>query len=383
MTIDDLSNLGEGVGRIDGWVVMVPFALPGERIRARIWRNKKNYSAADLVEVIEASPERVEAPCPVFGECGGCQYQHLEYAGQLRWKTRQIEELMKRIGGIDLPVERCVGSPEIYGYRSKITPHYGTPRDGRIGPIGFQRYANRSIVDVPQCPIARPAINAALEVERERLRNRPPKGKRGGTLLLREGVEGVTTENRNLLTARVGNRTFQFVAGEFFQNNPYILPRLVEYALGQAEGPRCLIDAYCGVGVFSLCGAERFDEVIGVEVSPAAVSLAGVNARINGIQNARFLIGSAESIFEGLSFEGRETSVLMDPPRRGSDEVFLNQLVEFNPQRIVYVSCGPDTQARDLQFLVGRGYRVERIQPFDLFPQTRHIESVVTLVRKT
>lgn len=387
MTIDDLTNLGEGVGRIDGWVIMVPFALPGERVIVRIWRNKKNYSDGDLVAVLEASPDRVEPQCPLFQECGGCQYQHLSYAAQLHSKTNQIVELMRRLAELqNVSVEPCIGSPEIYGYRSKLTPHFDSPRDGVIGAIGFQRYANRSILDVPQCPIARPAINQAMGAERERIRTekRPGKTKkRGGTLLLREGLEGVTTDNKELLSERVGGRVFQFIAGEFFQNNPFILPIMVDYALGQAKaaGIQHFVDAYCGVGVFGICGASRFESVTGIEVNAPAIALAQANAKINGIRNTEFLIGAAESIFEGLSLPPESTAILMDPPRKGADEVFLRQLVEFGPARVVYVSCGPDTQARDLKYLCAHGYEVTRIQPFDLFPQTRHIENVVTLVR--
>lgn len=382
LRIDDLSNLGEGVGRIDGWVVMVPFALPGERVRVRIWRNKKNYSDADLVEVLEPSPERVEPPCPIFGECGGCQYQHLNYEAQLAWKRRQIAELLRRIGGIETEVQPCRGSPRTYGYRSKITPHYDRPRQGAIGPIGFQRYANRSTVDVPQCPIASPAINDALPAARAEVRATAAKRRKGGTLLMRESRDGVTRDNREIVTETVGPRVFQFVAGEFFQNNPHILPDMVNYALDQAAGPRFLVDAYCGVGVFGICGAGRFEKVTGVELNATAISLARANAQINQLRNVDFIVGEAEAIFEHLSFPGAESAVILDPPRKGCDPLFLEQLFAFGPARIVYVSCGPDTQARDLQGFLAAGYSIERVQPFDLFPQTRHIENVVTLVRQ-
>jgi len=381
LRIDDLTNLGEGVGRVDGWVVMVPFALPGERVRARVWRNKKNYSDADLIAVLEASPDRVQPPCPLFGECGGCQYQHLSYEGQLAWKTNQIKELLRRLGGVEADIALCRGSPQTYGYRSKITPHYEAPRHGAIGSIGFQRFANRSIIDVPQCPIASPAINAALPDARAQVRSTVAKRRRGGTLLMRDSAEGVSQDNREILTERVGNRVFQFVAGEFFQNNPHILPDLVNYALEQAEGPRYLVDAYCGVGVFGICGAERFERVRGVEVNATAISLARANAQINGIRNIEFVIGEAEAIFAHLDFPGADSAVILDPPRKGCDEPFLKQLFDFQPARIVYVSCGPDTQARDLRIMLEAGYRLERVQPFDLFPQTRHIENVITLVR--
>lgn len=381
LCIDDLTNLGAGVGRVDGWVVMVPFALPGEQVRVRIWRNKKNYSDADLVEVLEPSPDRVAPQCPLFMECGGCQYQHLSYPGQLRWKTSQIRELLRRLGGIEAEVQLCRGSSETYGYRSKITPHYDKPKDGHLRAIGFQRFANRSIIDVPRCPIASAGINAALPEARTHLQTRAKKLRKGGTLLLRDSLEGVTSDNRAIVMERVGEKTFQFVAGEFFQNNPHVLPDLVSYALEQAAGPRFLVDAYCGVGVFGLCGADRFERVAGIEVNPSAIELARTNARINGVENVDFVAGSAEAIFAGLDFPGDETTVLLDPPRKGCDEVFLGQLFAFAPVRIVYVSCGPDTQARDLKSLLAAGYRLERVQPFDLFPQTRHVENVVTLAR--
>jgi 23S rRNA (uracil1939-C5)-methyltransferase/tRNA (uracil-5-)-methyltransferase len=384
LEIEDLTNLGQGVGRHDGWVVFVPFALPGERVRARIWRNKSSYSDADLVEVLDSIPDRVEPACPLFGVCGGCQYQHYDYAAQLDWKRRQIAQLMKKMAGLELDVNPCLGCPDhTYHYRSKITPHFRRPPTDSQIPIGFQKADSRAVVDVGQCPIASPAINAELTPARERLRSGEVKFRRGGTLLLRDSVEGVVTDMKAIATERVGPHSFNFVAGEFFQNNPHVLPKMVGYALEQANVPgvNYLVDAYCGVGVFAICGHESFKTVAGIEVSERAVELARENARINKVENVEFQLGSAEAIFEGLSFPGGETTVLMDPPRKGSDERFLNQLLEFGPRRIVYVSCGPDTQARDLRLLTEGPYKVVDVQPVDLFPQTRHIENIVTLDR--
>ena len=388
LRIDDLSNLGDGVGRRDDWVVFVPFALPGERVRARVWRNKPTYSDADLREVLEPSPDRVAPVCGLFGTCGGCQYQHLAYPAQLSWKTAQIRALLTRLGGIDAPVEPCRGSPVEYGYRIKLTPHHqamiGKAPDRAKQPIGFQKHGSRAIVDVPACPIASEPINAALPAAREAARQ-PPKGNRkprGGTLLLRDCAEGVVTDPKHIVTERVLDRVFQFVAGEFFQNNRHALPGMVSYALEEAAGPRFLVDAYGGVGVFGLCAADRFETVAGVEVSPAAVQLAQANAVINGIKNYRCIAGEAEAIFRDIPFAAEETTVLLDPPRKGCGTAFLDQLRAFGPAKIVYVSCGPDTQAADLKHLVAEDiYQVTRVQPFDLFPQTRHIENVVTLVR--
>lgn len=379
LEIDDLTNLGSGVGRIDGWVVMVPYALGGERVKARIYRNHKNYSEADLVEVVRPSPDRVEPQCSLFGVCGGCQYQHLSYAGQLEWKRKQVADLMKRIGGIDFEVSPTHPSPKQYGYRSKLTPHYERPRNGNM-PVGFIMQGRRNtLVDVEQCPIASQAINKALLEARARIKNSNPR--RGGTLLLRDCMEGVCQDNNAIQTERVGDIAYQFCAGEFFQNNPFILPELIDYAISEAQGTKYLVDAYCGVGVFALASAKKFEKVAGVEISSKAIVCANANAKINNIDNCEFLIGKAETIFADVSkkFEGENTSMIIDPPRAGCDTKFLEQLIEFSPKKLVYVSCGPDTQARDLAFLTTHGYKLLKLQPFDLFPQTRHIENVATL----
>lgn len=383
LDIDDINNLGIGVGRIDGWVVMVPYALAGERVRAQVYKNHKNYSEADLIEVLKASAERVEPVCSLFGKCGGCQYQHLSYEAQLKWKQKQVEDLFKRIGGIDFPVSPTHRSPRQYGYRSKLTPHYERPRRGEM-PVGFIMQGRRNtIVDVPHCPIASDSINEILPQARADVLARSSKLRRGGTLLLRDCQEGVCQDNKAIVSERVGNLTYQFCAGEFFQNNPFILPELVDFAIQQAKGTRNLVDAYCGVGVFALAASKHFENVAGVEISAKAIECANVNARINNITNCDFLIGKAETIFSDVSkrFDGAQTSMIIDPPRAGCDTAFLEQLIDFAPKRLVYVSCGPDTQARDLAYLTSRGYTLEMLQPFDLFPQTRHIENVAVLSR--
>lgn len=380
--IEDLTNLGDGVARVDGWVVFVPFALPGERVRVRIWRNKKNYSDADLVEVLRASEHRVEPRCPLFGDCGGCQYQHYSYSAQLEWKSRQIQQLLQKMLGRTFAVAPCIGDPaHAYGYRSKITPHFRFPPNRPDVPIGFQRFASRSLVDVAQCPIASPSINVALARERENLRSGKRTFRRGGTLLFRDSLSGVIMDARRRAAEMVGDWKFEFVAGEFFQNNPYVLPKLVDYAVGAAAGApvRFLVDAYCGVGVFGICGHQRFEQVVGIEVNEQAVLLADENIRRNAIPNMVIHLGKAEAVFATLRFPPEQTAVLLDPPRKGCDNAFIEQLLTFHPRRIVYVSCGPDTQARDIGPLLAAGYRVVAIQPFDLFPQTRHIENVVVL----
>lgn len=385
LTIDKLSNMGEGVGRIDNWVVFVPYTLPGERVRARIYRNDKNFSNADLVEVLEPSPRRTRPVCPAFGYCGGCQYQHLNYEDQLAWKTEQVADLLRLQAGLELPVKPAIPSPQVYGYRSKITPHFQKPKDARMGNIGFLRVGSRTeVCDIKQCPIAMGPINAHLPALRKAVQQAAAQYKRGATLLMRVSEGSVITNNNAVCTEAVGELTFNFLAGDFFQNNPYILPAFTGYVARQAcaDGARYLVDAYCGSGLFALTLAPHFEKVLGVEVSETSADWARANARSNGIEHASFLAASAEAIFEQVDFPAAESAVVIDPPRKGCDMAFLNQLFAFGPQRVVYVSCNPATQIRDLAEFDKAGYEVIEVQPFDLFPQTKHLECVATLRKK-
>jgi 23S rRNA (uracil1939-C5)-methyltransferase/tRNA (uracil-5-)-methyltransferase len=424
LEISTLTNLGSGLGRVrlgtpapaappaagqeppadGGWVVMVPFTLPGERVRARVFRNHKNFSEADLVEVLTPSPDRVAPRCPLFGRCGGCQYQHLNYAGQLAWKRRQVAELLEHMAGLTFDVAPVVPSPREFHYRSKITPHFNPPSpslrrtgppEGESGasvpsappvPIGFLRQGTRfDIVDVPQCPIATEAINERLATVRARVHAQQDTYVRAATLLLRDAGGQVTTDYDAVVTETVGDLKLHFLARDFFQNNPFILPAFTRYVREQAAGggARFLVDAYCGSGLFALSAASAFDRVAGVEVSESSVRFARENAAANGIANATFTAGDAAAIFAGLdaAFVPADTAVIIDPPRKGCDESFLRQLFAFGPRTVVYVSCDPATQMRDLRHFVAAGYTLAAVQPFDLFPQTRHLECVLTLRR--
>jgi 23S rRNA (uracil1939-C5)-methyltransferase/tRNA (uracil-5-)-methyltransferase len=445
--------------RGDGWVVMVPFTLPGERVRARVFRNHKNFSEADLVAVLTPSPHRVAPRCPLFGRCGGCQYQHLTYTEQLAWKRRQVAELLQHMAGVEFPVAPTIASPREYGYRSKITPHFNPPRsspppaaglvaDGpsemarpgsaasaapaesaaRAGlpsppsdgashppfPIGFLRQGTRfDIVDVPQCPIATDAINARLTQVRAAVQANRARYTRGATLLLRDAAGVVTTDFDAIVTEEIPMEgdggppatsdtrgtaegrpasaapvstglKLRFLARDFFQNNPFILSAFTGYVRAQAAtgGARFLVDAYCGSGLFALTAARAFERVAGVEISASSVTFARENAAANGIANATFQAGDAAAMFAGLEFPAADTVVVIDPPRRGCDASFLQQLFTYGPRAVVYVSCDPATQMRDLQHFLAAGYELIAAQPFDLFPQTRHLECVLTLRRR-
>jgi 23S rRNA (uracil1939-C5)-methyltransferase/tRNA (uracil-5-)-methyltransferase len=463
LEISTLTNLGSGLGRIvlpdapavapiagaerdsrsqSGWVVMVPFTLPGERVRARVFRNHKNFSEADLIEVLTPSPHRVTPGCPLFGRCGGCQYQHLTYAEQLKWKQQQVAELLQHMAGVEFPVSPVAASPREYGYRSKITPHFAAPRrfageplreepatasdgdestpaaqeasvpgavslpldvapgsgapDRREGfPIGFLRQGTRfDIIDVPNCPIATDAINGRLSEARAEVHANRDSYTRGATLLLRDAGGNVTTDYDAVITETIDMNVagaagdvpalkLHFLARDFFQNNPFILPAFARYVREQAaaSGARHLVDAYCGSGLFALAASSAFERVAGVEISESSVRFAKENAAANGITNATFLAGDAAAIFAGLTFPAADSVVVIDPPRKGCDRSFLAQLFAFGPRAVVYVSCDPATQMRDLKEFLAAGYKLTAVQPFDLFPQTRHLECVITLVR--
>ncbi len=401
-----IANPKSKIQNSSGWVVMVPFTLPGEKVRARVYRNHKNFSEADLLEVLTPSPHRIAPRCELFGRCGGCQYQHLTYAEQLKWKRQQVEEVLKFMAGVEFAVAPVIASPKEFGYRSKITPHFqagrgnGAPvsrpaaagQETRPSPeallpaIGFLKQGSRfEIVDVPQCPIATPEINAKLPEVRTKTQQRLAAGeyKRDATLLLRHAQEGVITDYDAVVHEQVGALKLHFLARDFFQNNPFILPAFTGYVRDQAagSGAKFLVDTYCGSGLFALSCAPAFDCVTGIELSATSVKFATENAAANGIANATFRAGDAAQIFAGLEFPPADTAVVIDPPRKGCDEAFLNQLFAYGPRAVVYVSCDPATQMRDLKGFLAAGYRLVAVQPFDLFPQTRHLECVITLVR--
>jgi 23S rRNA (uracil1939-C5)-methyltransferase/tRNA (uracil-5-)-methyltransferase len=369
-----------------GWVVLVPFALPGELVRVRVWRNQRNFSDADLVAVVRPSPHRLEPPCPLFGRCGGCQYQNFEYTEQLAWKRRQVEELLRHMARVEFPVRPVIASPREYGYRSKITPHFERPRPDRPLEIGFLRAGSRfSVLDLERCALATDAINERLVLERARIREAVSAGRirNGATILLRESADGVCTDPAAIIRERVEGVDLRFPAGEFFQNNPFILEDFTRHVRERAaaDGARFLVDAYCGSGLFGLTAARAFEHVVGIEINEASVQSARANAAANGIDNVSFVAGDASAIFAQVAYPPHETAVVIDPPRKGSDEAFLAQLVAFAPRTIVYVSCNPSTQMRDLPTLLAAGWSIREVQPFDLFPQTKHLECVVTLGR--
>jgi tRNA (uracil-5-)-methyltransferase len=424
----------DGVGNTSTaqrWVVMVPNAIPGETVRVRIFRNFKRYSEGDLVHVLDRSPDRIEPQCALAHDCGGCQLQHIAIDAQRQWKQSSVQESLAQYGIHNVTVSPTIGTRHIFGYRSKLTPHYQAPakrkrgggardraaldeannreygKENTIQAIGFQRQTSRSIVDVTYCPIATEPVNAKYAAVRAELLAQPTTRSKGATLLFRQAnvetssdddeevtpAQFVSTNHQEYLTTRVRGLDFTYQAGNFFQNNYHVLPLMVDHVVQSASakpttipssGPMThLVDCYCGSGLFALSAAAAFDTVVGIEINEKAVQEATANAERNRIGNCQFRAASAEAIFADIGHYPRATTaVVLDPPRKGCSMDFLAQLLAFAPQRIVYMSCDPTTQARDAQVLLATGeYRLTSVQPFDLFPQTRHIECLAIFER--
>lgn len=420
------------------WVIMVPNVIPGEEVKVRIFRNHKQYSEADLIKIVQASPDRVQPQCPLAGDCGGCQYQHMPIGLQREWKLKHVEECFRQ-HKIDLTtatptttldVQPTMGTEHVYHYRSKITPHYQAPggSSGRkarkkrkqaqqqqsalehesnpeepmpsVEAIGFQRSSVRSIIDVPHCPIATKSINEEYQKARGKLLQEPYHQELGATLLFRQANmdnQTVVTNHNEYMTTHVNGLAFTYLAGNFFQNNLYILPKMVDTVMDKAARPAAtqgeeeelrmthFVDCYCGSGLFCLSAAKHFDTCVGIEINAKAIAEAQANAQANELSHkCTFEASRAEAIFNNeqvQTFPRDTTVVMLDPPRKGCDEQFLKQLELFRPQRIVYLSCNPATQARDVKEMLSWGYTITFVQPFDLFPQTRHIESLAVLER--
>ena len=367
LTIDDIAFGGEGVARVAEFVVFVPFVLVGEVVEAEVIEAKKRFARARLLRVLQPSPERVEPACRYFGQCGGCQYQHVAYPVQLQLKHKQISDLFQRIGGIEpgliAPVIPC---PQPYGYRNRIMIRSQWDKFKQGLNIGFIRADSRLVVDLEECQIAEPALNK--EIKRVRA-HPPPKG--GIKVVLRVPPEG-----------------WDVPPDSFFQNNFFLLPKLVEVAreLLRQGGTRHLLDVYCGVGFFALELADLVESFTGVELDQLAIKAARRNAVNRGRSNGSFVAGNAEEMLPGLLARTTPgaTTVLLDPPRKGIPPAMLERLRQVGPAQIIYVSCHPATMARDLNVLCAEGvFKLAQMVPLDMFPQTAHVESVADLRSET
>ncbi|MFA4944689.1 MAG: TRAM domain-containing protein [Lentisphaeria bacterium] len=389
--ITDLALGGAGVGRLpDGRAVFVPFTLPGERAEIAITAEHARFCRGELRNLLTASPERVAPACPLFGRCGGCQYQHAAYPAQLRAKQRQLRETLLRLGGrSDLPAEiPAVAAPEPFGYRNKLRLEPAA----RGREFGFYALDNRTLLPVEACPLAMPALNAFLpEARRAALAQmRTPQ-----PLTLRQPASGDPAwylgpgprAGGALLEERILGRPARVPLAGFWQVNPGVASRLLETVRGwlAAAPGGTLVDAYAGAGAFALALGEGAAQRVVIEADAAAVAAARLNLDAWGLaKGTEFLAAPAEAALPRTlrSPHPRPLTVVLDPPRGGCDPRLFRALAAAHVERLVYVSCNPATLARDLKAL-GPAWRLRRLALFDLFPQTAHFEAAAECVPAT
>jgi 23S rRNA (uracil1939-C5)-methyltransferase len=430
---DVLAN-GQGVGRASGIVVFCFGPLPRERARVRIAEVKQRYAVAEMLELLVESPERAVPFCPVFGTCGGCQLQHLAYAAQLKWKRDVVRNALARIGGLlDVEVGETIGMRDPRAYRNKMA----LVVDYRSNPpaLGFYRQRSHEVVPIDACPIVTPPLDATL---RQLLESRSQPGVSGmlgdarhlvaraaqstsdvvltvtsprpidgaaqlAPLVLREvpALSGLSNSydvsSANAILGRqhrvlagageidetIGGVGYRISAGSFFQINVEVLGQIFEYMTPWLTQPGRILDLYCGAGTFALYFARHGWHVTGIEENSNAIAEAQANARRNQLDSrARFEAGRVEQRAATARMERmlREAGVVfLDPPRKGCDETVLAAIARAEVREIWYLSCDAATLARDLKFLLSKGYRLDVVQPFDMFPQTGHVETLVRL----
>ncbi|MBR1657055.1 MAG: 23S rRNA (uracil(1939)-C(5))-methyltransferase RlmD [Synergistaceae bacterium] len=437
LEVTGISSDGSGIARTESGVVFVQGALPGEKVKARIVARKKDFMIADTVSVEEASEGRAVPKCKYYGRCGGCQLQHADYKTQLKLKANLVKDAMIRIGGFgheNFEGLECEASPEFWGYRNKAAfPVQGL--NGRI-VTGFYRAGTHRLEFIRTCPVNAKRLNEMYGKILDGLEgNRYPfdgydEAKHTGKLrhiITRTGINtgesllsfvingrlsaksvkslvslgssarpdtltlnhnskpgnvilGTYTENltgSGLITERLGKYRLMFDTASFFQVNTGQAEKLFEYASSRAEGAKNILELYSGTGSLTCWLAEKAESVTSVEEWRGAVKMAAKNLEANNFANVRALCGRSEDVIGELKDE--YDAVVLDPPRDGCDRAVIEAVSEFGVKRVIYVSCNPATLARDCKILSGKGYRLESVRAFDMFPQTAHVETVCLL----
>ena len=393
---------GDCVGRLpDGRAVFIPFGIAGERVRIELTLEKRNFARGRIISIINPSPLRIQPRCRHFEDCGGCHYQHLAYTDQLRIKQGIVTRQLERIGKItNPPVQPIVPSPLEWNYRNTVQFHLSPG-----GKLGYQRAGRAGVLEITECHLPLAPLNALGP----QLKLDPATGI--GRVSIRQGVEDelllglesrsgqvpefeidfplsvvfTGAEGKVLLSGedfsiiRVLERDFRVSADAFFQVNTAMAEKMVTHLLNLLDGKTFdhIVDAYCGVGLFSAFLASRCKQLTGIELSESACNDYAVN--MEEYDHVSLYIGAVEQVLPAL--EIKPDLVLVDPPRAGLDPYALGGLIKAEPTHIIYISCDPATLARDLALLIAAGYSLECVTPFDLFPQTYHVETVILLSR--
>ncbi|WP_112179854.1 23S rRNA (uracil(1939)-C(5))-methyltransferase RlmD [Paraliobacillus zengyii] len=440
---EDITHEGNGVGKINGYPLFVPYALPDETAKVKVIKVKKNFAIGKLIELEKTSSERVEPPCNVYFQCGGCQLQHMSYTMQVDMKRNQVNNSLKKVGHIqDVIVHPTIGMVDPWRYRNKVQIPVAEKNGGLI--TGFYRKKSHEIIDeMDRCIITSEVNDRMVEAvrsiaDRHGISAYDEKSHRGilRHIMVRTGeatnetmivivtrtaelphkkelikelhetyphvksiIHNINKERTNVILGKeskllwgeayiydkIGDIKFAISGKSFYQVNPTQTKKLYDKALEYANltGGETVIDAYCGIGTISLFLAQKAKKVYGVEIVPEAIEDAKNNAKLNQMDNVEFVVGQAEKIMPWWTAQGLKPDVIVvDPPRKGCEEALLEAMTTMQPKRIVYVSCNPSTLARDLRILEDGGYQTKQIQPVDMFPQTMHVEAVALLELK-
>ncbi len=398
--LEKLTYGGEAMGRLpDGRAVFVPFGLPGENVRVRLVFEKNSFARGELLEILTASPERIESKCMHFGKCGGCHYQNMSYEKQLQAKTEILRDQLQRIGKIENPpVTSMIASPLEWNYRNHVQFHLTAE-----GKIAFVNSRGNSTLPIEECHLPEKSIDSFwrdLQFESnkdvERVSLRAGWGEELLIVLESENPETpeleieadvsivhlfdehpVVIAGQDYLTINVLEKDFHVSAASFFQVNTGMAEKMAEHLLAKlsVDSSSTLLDVYCGAGLFSKFFAPKCKQVIGIESSESACEDFAIN--LDEFDNVELYEGMAEEILPALAARlDNPTYMIVDPPRAGIEKHALDAIINIKPQVIAYVSCDPSTLARDAARLISGGYRLVEVTPFDFFPQTYHIESI-------
>lgn len=436
---------GEGIAKIDGFPIFIEGAIKGEKVKALIIKAKKSYAYGKIIEILEKSEDRIEAPCKYFKRCGGCTIQHMSYKKQLEYKHERVMDCISKIGGLNRDLVKFpIGMDEPFRYRNKVQLPVGMV-NGELS-IGFYAQRSHNIIDIDTCLIQdevadkvskivkywmlknkiKPAsvdgifnkngdirhimirrgfrtkeVMVVIVSTKDKLKHKEElieilkneiDGLKSVVLNVNReetnvilGLECITLYGEDTITDYIGEFKFNISPLSFFQVNPtqteILYNKTLEYA--NLNGKEIVFDAYCGTGTITLFLSQKSKKVYGVEIIEAAIENAKANSVQNNVDNAEFFVGKSEEVIPNLVKKGIKPEVIVvDPPRKGCDIKLLDSIGEVKPDRIVYVSCDPSTLARDLKILTEKGYEVLEVQPVDMFPQTSHVETVALLRRK-
>jgi 23S rRNA (uracil1939-C5)-methyltransferase len=438
LVIDNLGVNAEGVARHQGYALFVPGALPGEKVRVKVVQAKKSFGRACVIDLVQKSVHRIDPGCEYYPRCGGCQVMHLKYEEQLKYKTHRTAEAISRIGSFrDAEILPCRASSNTFGYRNRVQlPVSGTSESISMG---FFESGSHRVVDIESCPaqcelgnsilgkikplilksgmapwsekakrgdlkhvliqtaVSTSEIMVILVMSRAEVKERYKLGKaimqadsriksvvqnindRYGQAIL--GPRYKVLSGRSHIIEEFCGMKFKLSPGVFFQVNPQVTQRLFEDVIRvmDLKGDESVVDAYCGAGALTLQVAQSVKKIIGIDNIKFAVKDAIENAKKNNIKNAEFRLGDAS---RALTKIDKADCIIVDPPRKGCAPAVLNEILRISPKRVIYISCDPATLARDLKILCQDSYKLKQVMPYDMFPQTAHVECVAVVVKR-